>query len=66
MKKKLDKKSLFVKQAMLCGIAVEAIVSFKVLSHYTIVVWNTILNVPAMVGHTFTSLCEQIAHVFGA
>jgi len=66
MKKKLDKKTLVIKQAAFFGIAVEAVVCFKVLSHYTVVVWNILLGFPTTVGNAFTSICEQIAHIFGA
>ena len=66
MAKKLDKKTLFWRQAAVAGVIMEGLVSFKVLSHYTIIVWNALLSIPAQIGHTFTGLCEQIAHVFGA
>lgn len=66
MAKKLDKKAIFWKQAAIAGVVMEGVVSFKVLSHYTIVVWNAVLSIPSVIGHSFTSICEQIAHVFGA
>ena len=66
MSKKLDKKSLIIKQAMLCGFVVEIVVGFKVVSHYTIVVWNTVLSIPHIIGGAFSSVVEQVAHVFGA
>jgi len=66
MSKKLDKKSMFFRQAALCGLTIEGIVAFKVLSHYTVVVWNTILSIPTVMVGAFASICEQVAHVFGA
>ena len=66
MSKKLDKKALLLKQAMFCGFAVEAIVSFKVISHYVVIVWSAVLSIPHVVGGAFASICAQIAQVFGA
>jgi len=66
MSKKLDKKALLVKQAVLCGFAVEAVVLFKVVSHYVTVVWSAVLSIPHVVGGAFANVCAQIAHVFGA
>jgi hypothetical protein len=66
MKKKLDKKALFLKQAMVCGLVMEGMVFIKVIAHYTIIIFNGLLSVPATIGNIFMGGIEQLAHVFGA
>jgi hypothetical protein len=64
--KKLDKKMLFWKQAAVIGVGVEALVSFKVVTHYAVAAFNGLLTVPSTILHYGQGLVEQVAHAFGA
>lgn len=66
MAKKLDKKALLWKQAAIVGVGVEALVSFKVVTHYAVVLFNGLLSVPSTVLHYGQGLIEQISRAFGA